>query len=181
MSLTIKEKEHWKDRISARIQKAIEQTYLSGPTGFMEKVKQQSRQRAIKSLGIKDEHERSEVLEQEADRIKAECRQLEARMLERISAPGEYERSYYSSSSQKINDAIGNRAALMESEILAETETGREILRLRNEQDQLLDTVWLATSPVQIRNLWVSFNELVGDQPTELQKQTLLDKPAESE
>ena len=181
MSLTIKEKQHWKDRISARIQKAIEQTYLNGPTGFKEDVKQQAKTRAIESLGIQQQYERVRSLEQQRDQLQKECSELNDKMLERISASNVQPNSYYSPANQRIDEAIRSRATLIEQDVLAGSETGREILRLRNEQEQLLDTVWLATSPIQIRNLWVSFNELVGDQPTELQKQTLCEQPTDSE
>jgi len=181
MSLTIKEKEHWKDRISARIQKAIEQTYLNGPTGFREDVKQQAKARAIESLGIQQEYERVRSLEQQRDQLQKECGELNDKMLERISASSVQPNPYYCPANQRIDEAIRLRSQLIEHDVLTASETGREILRLRNEQEQLLDTVWLATSPIQIRNLWVSFNELVGDQPTDLQKQTLSERPADSE
>jgi hypothetical protein len=50
-------------------------------------------------------------------------------------------------------------------------------LRLRSEKDNLLDVVWLATSPVQVRQLWSRVGELLGEKPTDLEKEALAIKP----
>lgn len=131
-------------------------------------------------MGIETHYTHLEVLELESKRISAERDQLENKILSQLQARG-IDSSEYCSGKRRIEDTINARARLMEHDVLTESETGQEILRLRNEQDQLLDTVWLATSPVQIRTLWLRFNELVGDQPTELQKQTLIEIPQKSE
>ena len=55
----------------------------------------------------------------------------------------------------------------------AEDALGQEILRLRREKENLLDTIWLATSPHQIRQLWQKVVELLGDEQTILQKEAL--------
>ncbi|MCA9120721.1 MAG: hypothetical protein H6822_35915 [Planctomycetaceae bacterium] len=46
------------------------------------------------------------------------------------------------------------RQAVHEDELLAELERGQEIVRLRQEKEDLLDTVWFATSGAQIKELW---------------------------
>ena len=43
------------------------------------------------------------------------------------------------------------------------------MLRLRQEKDELLDVVWLATSGTEIRQLWQKVVELLGDEQTQLQ------------
>ena len=58
-------------------------------------------------------------------------------------------------------------------------ELGRQILRLRAEKDRLLDTVWLARSPAQIRQLWTKVGELLGDELTHLEREALAIAPAE--
>jgi hypothetical protein len=53
--------------------------------------------------------------------------------------------------------------------LLAENETGRKIVELRREKENLLDTVWLATGCAQIKVLWYKVAELLGHPQTQLQ------------
>lgn len=46
------------------------------------------------------------------------------------------------------------------------------------EQEGLIDTGWLATSPVQIRQLWHQVGQLIGQKMTELQIR-LVQNPSE--
>jgi hypothetical protein len=51
--------------------------------------------------------------------------------------------------------------------------------RLEAEKDRLLDVVWLATSPGAIRQLWRTVGELLGDEPTPLEREALAIEPTE--
>ena len=53
------------------------------------------------------------------------------------------------------------------------TPLGQQIQNLKREQEELLDTVWIATSPVQIAKLWSRVVALLGDSLTDLQQETL--------
>ena len=72
---------------------------------------------------------------------------------------------------------IEKEATEIEKEILQESEVGLEILKLEREREELTDTIWLATSPVQIRSLWKDFTTMVTEEPTQLQKQALTYEP----
>lgn len=56
---------------------------------------------------------------------------------------------------------------------------GQKILRLQDEPEELLDTVWLATSSIQIKELWSRVSKLLDQPPTGLQREAL-DIPADS-
>ncbi|MBI2823143.1 MAG: hypothetical protein HYX69_00465 [Planctomycetia bacterium] len=73
--------------------------------------------------------------------------------------------------------AINQRQTVHEEELLGQTDRGRRILKLREEREGLLDTVWLATSPTQIRALWSKVGELLCDEPTQLQRDALAIEP----
>jgi hypothetical protein len=62
---------------------------------------------------------------------------------------------------------------------LGDDSVGREITRLEAERDRLLDIVWLATSPVQIKQLWSKVAALLGDEPTPLEREVLAIAPSE--
>jgi hypothetical protein len=74
----------------------------------------------------------------------------------------------------EVNTAITKRQSVHEDELLGENERGHQVLRLRAEKDNLLDIVRLATSPSQVRQLWAKISELLGDEPTELERQAIL-------
>src|SRR4051794_19284843 len=72
-----------------------------------------------------------------------------------------------------INAAVQKRQAAHEDELLAEHPIGRDILRLRAEEEHLLDVVWLASSPAQIKPLWAKVAALLGDEPTQREREAL--------
>ncbi|MCE9553851.1 MAG: hypothetical protein K8T91_10825 [Planctomycetes bacterium] len=81
----------------------------------------------------------------------------------------------------EIENAIKRRQDVHEDELLAECEPGQKILALRKERDELLDTVWLATSGKDIRSLWQKVGDLLGDQITQLQTEALTIEPVSEE
>jgi hypothetical protein len=81
----------------------------------------------------------------------------------------------------EIKAAITKRQAVHEDELLAGHELGRQVLKLRAERENLLDVIWLATSPGQVRQLWTRVAELLGEEPTHLEREALSIKPAGEE
>lgn len=62
--------------------------------------------------------------------------------------------------------------AVHEDELPVDSEIGRRILTLRLERESLLDVDWLSSSPVQIREFGVKVSELLGDEKTQLHRNT---------
>ena len=60
-------------------------------------------------------------------------------------------------------------------------ELGRQVLKLRAEKENLLDVIWLATSSRQVRQLWTKVAELLGEEPTHLEREALSIPPAGEE
>ena len=73
----------------------------------------------------------------------------------------------------EVDRAVARRQTVHEDDLLLQSELGRQIVRLRQEKDNLLDTVWLATSPASIKSLWEKVGELLDDQPSPLQREAL--------
>ena len=65
--------------------------------------------------------------------------------------------------------------------MLADDSIGREIARPESEKDRLLDTVRLAASPTQIKQLRTRVGELLGDEPTTLERDALAIEPAKED
>jgi hypothetical protein len=81
----------------------------------------------------------------------------------------------------EVANAIDRRQTVCEDELLAEDPQGQEILRQRQEKENLLDTVWLATSGQRIKELWKKVVDLLGDEQTQLQKEALALAPKSEE
>lgn len=168
MTLTVTEKNHWKERIAKRIERAVEELLAKYDSSFHTKIELQARQRAIDSLGIAEQYRRMDEIKTEVKTLEAERSQL-AEIIDRTLIPStEHCRGWYDTAA-RIERIIKDRQAVYEKELLSETPLGHRILKLRREQEDLLDTVWMATSPIQIRQLWNQVKQLLGQEMTELQ------------
>jgi hypothetical protein len=181
-NLTVAEKTHWRDRIQARIDRRIEAITAAEP-GLIERIKHEARGRALESLGLAG-------FQEELDRIAGQRAELDRRdaqirkeMLACVRGVAVDDLDVYSRvhDHPEIRAAITRRQAMHEEELLAGHELGRQVLRLRAEREDLLDVIWLATSPVQVRQLWTKVAELLGEEPTHLEREALSIPPAGEE
>jgi hypothetical protein len=175
MPLTVTEKEHWKDRISNRIEKRIEQLQAAEPN-LKDRVDREARQRALQSLGLAEMQADLDRIEREKKLLEKKEKQTHRRMLAHVrGVPVEdFADNYFGChTSEEVRTAVSRRQKVHEDELLAECDTGREILRLREEKENLLDTIWLATSPSQLKTLWTKVSELLSAEPTQLERHAL--------
>lgn len=82
---------------------------------------------------------------------------------------------------QEIEQAVRRRQGVFEQELLAAHEVGCEIVKLQEEKENLLDTIWLATSPSQLKTLWTKVAELLHQDATMLAREALAIPAAEGE
>ena len=69
MSLTVKEKEHWKNRISRRIDHAIEQLQARNDPGYYKRICDQAEEVAWKSLGLEGLRDESKKVADEIESL----------------------------------------------------------------------------------------------------------------
>jgi hypothetical protein len=185
MSLTVSDRTHWRDRIARRIDQRIESMVAKGDPLLLQHVAEQARRRAYESLGIGAQQEEMAKLQEQKAEIEKRERRLQAEQRSAINGTpidAELQRgSYYGRSDPEIETAVTSRAKALEADILAESELGRQVLSLRAEKENLLDTVWLATSSSQIKELWTQVNALLEAAPTVLEEKALLIPPVEAE
>jgi hypothetical protein len=181
-NLTVAEKTHWRDRIQARIDRRIE-AITAGDPGLMERIRQEARGRALGSLGLAGSQEELDRIARQRAELDRRDAQVRTEMLARVRGVSADDLDGYSRihDHPEIRAAIGKRQALHEEEILAGNELGRQVLRLRAEREDLLDAIWLATSPSQIRAFWQKVAELLGEEPTRLERDALSIPPAGEE
>ena len=177
-NLTVAEKTHWKERIEARINRRIE-AILAAEPGLMDRVKREAKGRALASLGLAELQAEIDQVAEEKAALEKRDRRARRALLARVRGVDveDVEERYYGSLDPEVSTAITKRQAVHEDEILAGHELGRQVVGIRAEKDRLLDVIWLATSPVQVRQLWTRVGELIGDEPTQLEREALAIPP----
>ncbi len=171
MPLTTIEKQHWRDRIGKRIDKKIAAITAIEP-GLFARIESEARTRAIQSLGIAELMAEQEHIEQQQKTLENREEVVSRAVLARLrGTPADTIDSYAVSRSEvEVNIAIKARQTVHDDELLREHELGRQIVQLRLERENLLDTVFLATSPMQVRTLWEKVSDLLGDELSQLQR-----------
>jgi hypothetical protein len=180
--LTVTEKEHWKQRISRRIDKAIEAIYAAHPD-LKTRIAEAARAEALRSLGLTQLQQQIDTIEENEKRNTKQKEATYKQMIAIVIAKSvdDVPYHYYALRPNEVTVAIERRQAVHEDELLARDPQGQRILTLRREKEELLDTVWLATSGKQIKELWQSVAELLSDEPTELQTQALRIEPVKDD
>jgi hypothetical protein len=174
MPLTVSEKQHWRDRISRRIDKKIDAIKARDP-GVFDRITGEARLRAIQSLGFAEHLSEMEQIEQQRKVLDARDEHLSREALARLRdvQPETIDSYAVSRSETEINNAIKARQTIHEEELLREHDLGRQIAQLRLERENFLDTVFLATSSIQVRDLWQKVSDLLGDELSQLQREAM--------
>ncbi len=173
MAITITEKQHWKERIESKINKRIDQIRLLDSKLFQH-LDEQSRSAAITQANLAAEFSRLAQL----DKDEAELKSNQNEILNTIHAAlcgKDTSYSHYNCRGN-IEEKLRRLKVTHLEELMRQHEQGREVLKLNSERDNLLDTVWLATSPKQVIALWQKVVNLLDGESTEMQKQILLEK-----
>ena len=182
MSLTVTEKQHWKDLIARRIDKRIE-CLLAAEPNLMDRIHRDARQRALQSLGLADWQAELDSIEHQKDMLEKRSQQVLKSILAHVRGVpiDDLEDTCYGyHREEEVKSAVAKRQKVHEDELLAECDTGKEVLRLRQEQENMLDIVWLATSPSQLKTLWSKVNALLGTTPTQLESDALAIVPLDA-
>lgn len=179
--LTVAEKTHWKDRLSKRIDRRIE-TIAAEEPNLLDRVKRDARVRAMQSLNVAELQADVDGIEEQEETLDKRKSLLHRTMLARVRrVPLETIDQHYTPThyNNEVENAVKSRQAIHEDELLADCEVGRRILTLRREKESLLDCVWLASSPIQVRELWSKVSELLGDEQTQLHRDALTIPPVQ--
>src|SRR5262245_7686329 len=159
--LTVTEKEHWKERISRRIDKKIDAIAAEQPN-LMDRVQRESREKALQSLGLAELQAEQDRLEAEKETTEKRQQVIQREMLAKVRGiPVEdIDHHYRYGADAEVTNAIQRRQKVHEDELFAQDPIGQRILELRLEREELLDTIWLATSAKQVKELWTKVAEL---------------------
>ena len=185
MGLTLAEKDHWRDRIARRIGQRIEALVSKEDPTLLERVAKEAREKAYESLGIGAQQREIEALEKEKEKIGMRERRLVAEQRAKLNGTTveqELERGgCYARGDYETENAVKARARVLEADVLSQSELGQRVLALEKEKDNLLDTVWLATSTGQMKELWEHVNALLELKPTVLEDKALKIAPVQDQ
>ena len=173
--LSVTEKTFWKERIAARIARRIEAIRRSTRRCSTGSSARRTPRRWSRSAWRQSYAELEQVRVEEAA-LARRRKDAQRAMLAALRGvpPGEVTDGYgvpYGSElpvPHEAAQALARRQAAHQERLLGDDPVGREIARLEVERDGLLDVVWLACSPAQIKQLWSKVGDLLGDEPTRL-------------
>jgi hypothetical protein len=178
--LTVAEKQHWKEAIERRIDRRIEAIAADSP-GLIERVRREAKQRAMQSLGLAGPQAELDAIAEQRRSLDAQERRTQREMVARIRGVAAAEvpecACYGYHFTHALEEAVRKRQEAHEQELLGADPVGRGVLRLRAERERLLDVVWLSVSPREIRALWSRVGALLGDEPTDLEREALAISP----
>lgn len=180
MAITVKEKEHWKNRIAEKIERRIEKLVATQQPAYLGETGSKARDEAVGILNLADTLARKNAVDDKIAQLKAQEEQLQLEAASIVTGKPRDQLLKLSGwqLDRTVEEAIVKAHRIAEREIMSRDELGRTILTLRDEQEELLDTIWLATSPTQVRELWKSVATLLDEEPTALQEVALKTDPA---
>lgn len=174
MALTREERYHWKDRISKRLDAAIEKLWATHP-GLKDELTGQAQKRAKSELGFSPHYEKLRKLDEQISELTAVRDEAQAEFTALIRgcslSVARQANNYYVAN--EATEAVNARAAIRFRELLAETETGKDILGLESEKENLIDSVWLATSTSQVKTFWEKVGEILGQSTSKIERAAL--------
>ncbi len=191
MGITVTEKQHWKDRIANRIKRRVEEIIAKNDPGFRKRIDELARDKSLAQLGLS---ELMMTLDQIRNQRKLYKRQHDAQMKQLESnehavylgignriCPDEVGEGFTYSLKIDVDMKLQELKRDCVDELMKIDPLGQQISALESEQENLLDTVWLATSPIQIKELWGKMSEMLGQTPSKLQQDALALQPMNSD
>ncbi len=152
--LTVTEKEHWKSRIEHRIDKAIERLETTDPA-LMQTLRTRAEAAVYQALGVTEERANLNRLREQLEVLKNKVDDAEFALYSKGLGGNRAKTDSYLDREFRV--FFKKRVKAIEDDLLLESQLGQQIAKLRAEKEALLDTVWLATSSIQIRPLDAGF------------------------
>ena len=182
--LTVAEKQHWKNRISKKLDRAIDRLW-SKETGLKASFTAQAErmmENRFSDLSFAEIRKSKKVIKETEARLKVlekECLELKRGVLVGFSEQTGFLSDFQVGNRYEV--AMKKKVDAEMAEVMAAHPIGCEILELEREKEELLDTIWLATSNVQLKSLWTRFAELIDEAPTSMQSEAIALLPVEDE
>lgn len=180
MAISISEKQHWKERIEKKIKQRIHALKSQNPALFTE-AEVVARTTAIDSLGIGDDLDQIEKLKSKIETLETQKKEKCISIIGRLSGEPAM-RGYYSDYEfrNSLDNLLKTHIQKKLDDFLQASPLGREVAKLESEKENLMDTIWLATSSRQMSDMWTKVLKLIDEESTDFQREILAaPKPAE--
>lgn len=166
MGLSVSEKRELRSIIAARLTTRIERL-KSENAALLAGLAARARVDALTELGIRDEMGQLDILNERKTALERDIDAAEALVYDRVK---HVEHVRYHTRPERIAQIIRGVQKPIEEALLAETPLGAQIAALQAEQNRLEETVWAATSPRQVADIFQALNTLLDDPPTALEQ-----------
>ena len=169
MALSVDTEHCWSDRIGCIFDQAIERLWYAEGKAMRRTIREQANELALEQLRIWEEYRQWNEMRREIERLKREYEELEQRMWNTAEAhAGSFEHQ-----SHNIDSIVSWQSKAAEREILRKHEFGRNILRLKDERDNLFETILMAQTEEMMESVWIAVQAMLGDGLTSLQELVL--------
>lgn len=169
MGLSVTEKQNIKEIIEERIDREIERIQTENKPAA-DSIKEEARTQTLTALNITDHMSELMSIKEQLAELGEQKKQLENRILEMLGVDmRKANYGYGASSEQAIESKIASASRSYEKKLLTAHPILGKIVTLRQEKDNLLQSVWIATSNVQVKQLFDMVNQLLASVPTELE------------
>lgn len=169
MALSVTEKQHWKERIDQKIKRRIESLKALNATYFAE-TETAAKLAAAMELGVHSDIESIRAMEQKIEKLQNDTKKHLLQVIEKIS--GKQLNPYYAQM-DRVDTELKPHIERSMNNLLATDPRGQEVIKLDAEREQLLDTIWLATSSHQVRDMWAQVLKLLGEDSSDFQKEVI--------
>ena len=143
MAISVTEKEHIRELIEKRINAEIERISIENKSDA-DDIKARARTQAINALGITQAITDLDALELQIERLNEKRLKLEQKTLEFLDI--DTSRTYNCNLRQAINAKISSASVSYEKALIDAHPKLMKINELKAEKDNLLQTIWIATS-----------------------------------
>jgi hypothetical protein len=182
--LTATEKPHWRDAIARRIDRRLDALKARHPA-LLERVQREAHAQALRLLGLAQTYAELESIQAAEAALTRRRRRAQRAMVAAVrgvpveEVGGDFPIAHGTPLPlpQEVARAVEKPQAAHQDRLLADDPVGQEITRLEAGKENLLDTVRLAASPARIKQLWGRVAELLGGEPTPLEREALVIAP----
>jgi hypothetical protein len=166
--------------LDRKFQAAIEAIEEREDPGFRERLKKQASEEAQIALGIRELVKRDEQIQSEQTRLEEESAELRRRIVAVVTNVPPSSLGTRNCSRWDWERVLDKRAAVERRRLMEASPLGKKILALKKEQDELVDTIFLATSAKEVKTLWQRVSELLSSTNTPLQEAALATNSTEA-
>ena len=166
MALSVSEKKELRSIIAARLTTRITQLKQEHKD-VLATLAERARVEALAQLGIANGMAHLDILNEQKTALERDIDTAEAVVYDHIK---HVEHLLYHTRPERIKEIISRTQKPIEEALFQATPLGQEVAALLAEQSRLEETVWAATSPRQVSEIFQALNTLLDERPTALEQ-----------